>query len=74
MARNNRILVDAFLNRSCATDVPFDSMLLNGMAPTPFQQPARRLFDDCYSVMPRIGGRRAPIRCRKPLKTRMDLS
>jgi len=36
MARNNRIPVDAFLNRSCATDVPFDSMLLNGTAPNPF--------------------------------------
>jgi hypothetical protein len=34
----------------------------------------RRFFDDSDSVMPRIGGRRGPIRCRKPLKMRTDLS
>jgi len=34
----------------------------------------RRFFDDCDSVMPRIGARRALIRCHKPPRMRADLS
>ena len=34
----------------------------------------RRFFDDCDSVMPRIGTRRALIRCHKPPRMRADLS
>ena len=52
-ARNNRIILADFLNRSCAFDARFESILLAAAAQNPFQQhrpESRGLFEVASSA------------------------